>query len=151
MKKNYFELVTGATIILLSLAFTAFVIRTTNRKITKNTYILGAVFENIEGINVGSKVKIGGTEIGKVSSVKLGEDYSVVVKLAIDQGIKIPSDSSIKVSTGGIMGGKYLKVIVGGDNSYLEKGDYFEFTESSLDLEDMVTRFMLNKVSNEKN
>lgn len=150
VKKNYFELVIGIIIIFLSLIFTVFVIRVTNKKIIQDTYALNAIFENIEGINIGSKVKIGGTEIGKVSDIKLDGDYNIVVKLAINQGVRIPSDSSIKISTSGIMGGKYLKVIIGGDSDYLRKGNYFEFTESSLDLEDMITRFMLNKVSNEK-
>ncbi len=150
MKKNYFELATGITVILLSFIFITFVIKTTNKRVSQKTYILNAIFENIEGINVGTKIKIGGTEIGKVSNIELEKDYSINVKLAINNGIKIPLDSSIKISTSGIMGGKYLKVIIGGDDTYLKKGDYFEFTESTLDLEDMITRFMLNKVSDEK-
>lgn len=150
MKKNYFELATGITVILLSFIFITFVIKTTNKRVGQKTYILNAIFENIEGINVGTKIKIGGTEIGKVSNIKLEKDYSINVKLAINNGIKIPLDSSIKISTSGIMGGKYLKVIIGGDDTYLKKGDYFEFAESTLDLEDIITRFMLNKVSDEK-
>ena len=150
MKKNYFELATGITVILLSFIFITFVIKITNKGVGQKTYILNAIFENIEGINVGTKIKIGGTEIGKVSNIKLEKDYSINVKLAINNGIKIPLDSSIKISTSGIMGGKYLKVIIGGDDTYLKKGDYFEFAESTLDLEDMITRFMLNKVSDEK-
>ena len=39
--------------------------------------------------------------------------------------------------------------MVGGSETYLQDGEYFEFTESSFDLEDIITRFMLNKVSDE--
>lgn len=116
----------------------------------QKTYTLNAIFDSIEGVNIGTKIKIGGMEIGKISDIRLKEDYSVDVKLTINNDVKIPSDSSIKISTSGIMGGKYLKVIVGGDDTCLKNEEYFEFTESSLDLEDMITRFMLNKVSNEK-
>ena len=37
-----------------------------------------------------------------------------------------------------------------GEEEYFVNGDTFEFTESTMDLEDLITRFMLNKVSNEK-
>lgn len=149
MKKNHFEIIIGIATIILSLLFVLFVMKITNKKIKRNTYTLNAIFENIEGINIGTKIKIGGTEIGKVSDIKLEDDYTVRIKLSINSWVDIPNDSSIKISTSGIIGGKYLKVMVGGSETYLQDGEYFEFTESSFDLEDIITRFMLNKVSDE--
>lgn len=149
MKKNHFEIIIGIATIILSLLFVLFVMKITNKKIKQNTYTLNAIFENIEGINIGTKIKIGGTEIGKVSDIKLEDDYTVRIKLSINSWVDIPNDSSIKISTSGIIGGKYLKVVVGGSGTYLKDGEYFEFTESSFDLEDIITRFMLNKVSDE--
>lgn len=122
----------------------------TNRKINQEFYELFAKFENVEGVASGTKIKMGGADIGKVNSIEINSDYSITVKLAIKNEIKIPTDSSIKVSTSGFIGGKYLKVSAGGENEFISAGGEFEFTESAMDLEDMITRFMLNKASNAK-
>ena len=87
MKKNHFEVVVGITTIILSLLFVLFVMKITNKKIKQSTYTLNAIFENIEGINIGTKIKIGGTEIGKVSDIKLEDDYTVRVKLSINNWV----------------------------------------------------------------
>lgn len=113
---------------------------------------MSAIFNNIEGINVGTKVKIGGIEVGEVNKLIIDKNYKVVINMKIRNNIKIPVDSNIKVATSGLIGGKYLRIEVGGEEEYMANNDIFEFTESTMDLEDMITRFMLNGASkkNEK-
>ncbi|MBO4956475.1 MAG: outer membrane lipid asymmetry maintenance protein MlaD [Rickettsiales bacterium] len=149
MKKNTFEIVVGVLVILFSVLFVMFTMKITNKKINEEFYRLYAVFDNIEGVNIGTKVKIGGIEIGEVEKLGIDKDYKVQLSLKIKKDMLLPIDSNIKIATSGLIGGKYLRVDVGGEEEYLNDKDSFEFTESTMDLEDMITRFMLNKVSKE--
>jgi phospholipid/cholesterol/gamma-HCH transport system substrate-binding protein len=151
MKKNYLEILVGVAIVVVSVVLVLFAVKVADKKINQEFYTLFANFDNIEGISIGAKIKIGGIEIGEVDKLLIDNGYRVRLVLKIKKDINIPADSVIKVSTSGIIGGKYLKVEVGGEERFLKKGDSFEFTESSLDLEEMITRFMLNSVSKDKN
>lgn len=150
MKINKLETLIGFLVIIFSVFFVFFTIKITNRSINKDYYRLNASFDNIEGVNIGTKVKIGGIEIGDVESYFIDANYRPTLTLRIKKGVQLPVDSNLKISTSGIIGGKYLKILVGGDEEYFVNGDSFEFTESTMDLEDLITRFMLNKASNDK-
>lgn len=150
MKINKLETLIGFLVIIFSVFFVFFTIKITNRSINKDYYRLNASFDNIEGVNIGTKVKIGGIEIGDVESYFIDESYRPTLTLRIRKDVQLPIDSNLKISTSGIIGGKYLKILVGGDEEYFADGDSFEFTESTMDLEDLITRFMLNKASNDK-
>ena len=149
MKKNTVEIVVGVLVIIFSILFVLFTMKITNKKLNEEFYRLYAVFDNIEGVNIGTKVKIGGIEIGEVEKLNIDTDYRVKLVLKIKKDMLLPVDSNIKIATSGLIGGKYLRVDVGGDEEYLKNNDHFEYTESTMDLEDMITRFMLNKVSKE--
>ena len=149
MKKNTVEIVVGVLVIVFSILFVMFTMKITNKKLNEEFYRLYAVFDNIEGVNIGTKVKIGGIEIGEVEKLNIDTDYRVKLVLKIKKDMLLPIDSNIKIATSGLIGGKYLRVDVGGDEEYLKNNEHFEYTESTMDLEDMITRFMLNKVSKE--
>lgn len=150
MKINKLETLIGFLVIIFSVFFVFFTIKITNRSINKDYYRLSASFDNIEGVNIGTKVKIGGIEIGDVESFFIDANYRPTLTLRIKKDVQLPVDSNLKISTSGIIGGKYLKILVGGEEEYFVNGDSFEFTESTMDLEDLITRFMLNKASNDK-
>ena len=147
MRKDYIEITIGVAIIVFSVLFVLFAMKITNKRINQDYYHLSAIFNNIEGINVGTKVKIGGIEVGEVNHLIIDDNYKIIIKMKIRKNIKIPTDSNIKVATSGLIGGKYLRIEAGGEEEYLKNNDSFEFTESTMDLEDMITRFMLNSAS----
>ncbi|MDR2760489.1 MAG: MlaD family protein [Rickettsiales bacterium] len=147
MKKSYFETTVGFFVIILTVVFSIYFYKNFNRKTDKNYYNLYAIFSNIEGINLYSKVKLGGMEVGEVEDLILDGNYKIVLKLKIKNSFRIPTDSVLKISTSGIIGNKYLKLEAGGEDEVFLNGGYFQFTESAMDLEDMISRFMLNKIS----
>lgn len=137
----------GFFVIILTVVFSIYFYKNFNRKTDKNYYNLYAIFSNIEGINLYSKVKLGGMEVGEVEDLILDGNYKIVLKLKIKNSFRIPTDSVLKISTSGIIGNKYLKLEAGGEDEVFLNGGYFQFTESAMDLEDMISRFMLNKIS----
>lgn len=54
----------------------------------------------------------------------------------------IDEDAYIMVATNGLFGEKYLKVIPGGGVNYLKRGDVISNTQGTMDLEDLISKFI---------
>ncbi|MBF6624770.1 MAG: outer membrane lipid asymmetry maintenance protein MlaD [Pseudomonas stutzeri] len=116
-----------------------------------DTYKLYAYFDNIAGLTVRSKVTMAGVTIGKVTAIDLDrESYTGRVTLEIQQDIDIlPFDSTASILTAGLLGEKYIGISVGGEEETLGDGDTIRDTQSSLVLEDLIGKFLLNSVNRE--
>lgn len=116
-----------------------------------DTYRLYAYFDNIAGLTVRSKVTMAGVTIGKVTAIDLDrESYTGRVTLEIQQDVDIlPYDSTASILTAGLLGEKYIGISVGGEEETLGDGDTIRDTQSSLVLEDLIGKFLLNSVNKE--
>ncbi|AOA57238.1 outer membrane lipid asymmetry maintenance protein MlaD [Acinetobacter larvae] len=54
----------------------------------------------------------------------------------------IDEDAYIMVATNGLLGEKYLKVVPGGGLNYLKREDRIGNTQGTMDLEDLITKFI---------
>jgi len=66
-----------------------------------------ATFNKIDGVNVGSDVMMSGIKVGEVSKIFLENNYPVV-KMFVDESLKITIDSSVSIQTDGLFGSKFL-------------------------------------------
>jgi phospholipid/cholesterol/gamma-HCH transport system substrate-binding protein len=107
-------------------------------------YPLKAHFANISGLKEGTTVEIAGVTVGKVSKILL-DDYEASVELLIDPGVKIQEDSIASIRTQGIIGDKYIKISPGGAEEYIEPGGEIFETESTIDLEELVGKYIFGK------
>lgn len=116
-----------------------------------DTYKLYAYFDNIAGLSVRSKVTMAGVTIGKVTAIDLDrESYTGRVTLEVQKDIDIlPVDSTASILTAGLLGEKYVGISVGGEEETLGDGDTIRDTQSSLVLEELIGKFLLNSVNNE--
>lgn len=57
----------------------------------------------------------------------------------------IDEDAYIMVSTNGLLGEKYLKVVPGGSYNYLKRNERIENTQGTMDLEDLITKFITGR------
>ncbi|TBU98917.1 outer membrane lipid asymmetry maintenance protein MlaD [Stutzerimonas kirkiae] len=114
-------------------------------------YKLYAYFDNIAGLTVRSKVTMAGVNIGKVTAIDLDrESYMGRVTLEIRKNVDIlPTDSTASILTAGLLGEKYIGISVGGEDEVLKDGDTIADTQSSLVLEDLIGKFLLNSVNKE--
>ena len=92
MKRGYFETFIGIFVIAIAVFFCVFVAKITGKKINTSTYDLYAKFENIEGLSIGSKVKIGGLDIGQISSLIIDEDYISDLKAYAEKILGVSND-----------------------------------------------------------
>jgi phospholipid/cholesterol/gamma-HCH transport system substrate-binding protein len=114
-----------------------------------DTYKLYAYFDNIAGLTVRSKVTMAGVTIGKVTAIDLDRDsFTGRVTLEVQRDVDIlPTDSTASILTAGLLGEKYVGISVGGDEETLGDGDTIRDTQSSLVLEDLIGKFLLNSVN----
>jgi len=116
-----------------------------------DTYKLYAYFDNIAGLTVRAKVTMAGVPIGKVTAVALDRDnYTARVTLQLEKRVdNLPTDSTASILTAGLLGEKYIGISVGGEDTVLKDGGTIHDTQSSLVLEDLIGKFLMNTVSKE--
>ncbi|AOA06723.1 MULTISPECIES: outer membrane lipid asymmetry maintenance protein MlaD [Pseudomonas] len=114
-----------------------------------DTYKLYANFDNIAGLTVRAKVTMAGVTIGKVTAIDLDRDnYMARVTLQLEKAVdNLPVDSTASILTAGLLGEKYIGISVGGEDAILKDGGTIHDTQSSLVLEDLIGKFLLNTVS----
>jgi phospholipid/cholesterol/gamma-HCH transport system substrate-binding protein len=118
---------------------------------TAETYKVYAYFDNIAGLTVRAKVTMAGVTIGKVTAIDLDRDsYMGRVTLQLDSDVdNLPTDSTASILTAGLLGEKYIGISVGGEEDVLKEGGTIHDTQSSLVLEDLIGKFLLNSVGKE--
>lgn len=109
-------------------------------------YEVEAQFNTASGLKAGASVEIAGVEVGRVKSITLKEDRALV-KLAVQNGTKLYSDTIASIKTRGIIGDKFLSLSPGGGGDPLKAGDMIRDTESGLDLEELVSQYVHGKVN----
>ena len=91
---------------------------------------------------MGAVIEIAGVTVGKVSKVGLGEQGIALVSMLIKKDIKITEDAIASIRTQGLIGDKYIKIIQGADEEILQEGGVIFDTESSIDFEELVSKYI---------
>jgi phospholipid/cholesterol/gamma-HCH transport system substrate-binding protein len=109
-------------------------------------YPVYGFFNSVSGLQTGARVEMAGVKIGIVSDVSIDTiQFQAKVELSIDQNIKLSEDIIASVKTSGIIGQKYIDILPGGSDIMLEAEDGIYNTESSLDIESIVRKFVFKK------
>ncbi|HKQ34542.1 MAG TPA: outer membrane lipid asymmetry maintenance protein MlaD [Nitrospiraceae bacterium] len=111
-----------------------------------SVYEVEAQFNTASGLKPGSTVEIAGVEVGRVRGITLIGDRAKV-KLAVNNTVKLYTDTIASIKTRGIIGEKFLALSPGGGGDLLKPGDTIRDTESGLDLEELVSQYVHGKVN----
>lgn len=111
-------------------------------------YTISAGFDSVSGLKPGARVEVAGVEVGKVERITLDSKSGdrAVTYLKIKTGIKITDDVIASVRTSGIIGDKFIKLKPGGSDRMLKNNDQIRETESAIDIEELVSKFIHGKV-----
>jgi len=112
-------------------------------------YKVYARFENIGGLTARAKVAMSGVQIGEVTAIRLDPKFLVAeVEMRIRDDVDfLSTDSSAQILTAGLLGEQYIGITPGAEDVNLKDGDRIQDTQSALVLEDLVGKFLFNKVS----
>ena len=151
MQNRSMEVGVGLFLLAGILALLLLALRVSGLSTSANTesYKLYAYFDNIAGLTVRAKVTMAGVTIGKVTAIDLDRDhFTGRVTMQIEKNVNnLPTDSTASILTAGLLGEKYIGISVGGDDALLKDGGTIHDTQSSLVLEDLIGKFLLNTVN----
>jgi phospholipid/cholesterol/gamma-HCH transport system substrate-binding protein len=111
-------------------------------------YSVTAGFDSVSGLKPGARVEIAGVEVGKVDRITLDAksgDRALAI-LKIKSGVKITDDVIASVRTSGIIGDKFIKLRPGGSEIFLKNNGKIRETESAIDIEELVAKFIHGNV-----
>lgn len=147
MRRNVIETIIGAFVIVIALIFAVFAYSSADIGAVKG-YSVSAKFARVDGIRVGTDVRVSGIKVGTVTEQKLDpKTFLAVVNLSIDPNVKLPVDSVAKVVSDGLLGSKYMSIDPGGDDTNIAEGGEIKFTQSSLSIEDLVGQLIFSNAS----
>jgi len=143
MKNNILETVVGVFMIVGFCAFGYLALQLGEVPFltSGSTYIINAEFDNVSGVKKGGSVQVAGVVVGTVAKITLGEDQVAVLALQVDKNLKVPIDSMASVKSQGIIGDKFIQLSLGGDEEIFKAGEVLTETESSLDIESLISKF----------
>ena len=111
-----------------------------------DSYTLKARFTNIGQLKLRAPVKLAGVRIGSVESIELDPaKLDALVKVSVDKRYNdLPDDSSAAIFTSGLLGDQYVGLQPGGSPDMFKDGGEFMLTQSSMQLEDLIGKFLVN-------
>jgi len=138
MQSNLVETLIGTLVVAVAAVF-LFYGYTTSGMRSAAGYRVNAAFSSVDGLATGADVRLSGIKIGTVVRQSLDpETYQAVVTLDIAPSVKLPDDSSAKITSEGLLGGSYISVTPGGSEDALADGGEIMFTQGSVDLMSLI-------------
>ncbi len=147
MKKIDAELSAGLFLLLGIFALAFISIKLGRLDVTgRGEYTLYAEFEKAGGVKTGAAVEVAGVEVGKVKSIRLDKNYEAMVELVVSDKVKIQEDAIASIKTKGLIGEKYVQINPGGSDKMLTNGGRIRETESPIDIEEAISKYIYGKV-----
>ena len=127
------ETILGAVVATIAVSFFVFAAAQAGQTGGSN-YELTARFDRVDGVGVGSDVRVSGVKVGVVRTIGLDpETYRARLTLAIDTGVVVLEDSNARIATDGLLGGGYVSIEPGGLDPLAAGGEILN-TQGSVDL-----------------
>ena len=146
-KRQSFQIGTGLFIVLGFAALGYLATQTTSLANYRqgDSYAIKARFTNIGQLKPRAPVKVAGVRVGSVGSIVLEPNQlDALVTLSIDKRYdKIPDDSGAAIFTSGLLGDQYVSIQPGGSPDYFKNGDEVVLTQSSMQLEDLIGKYLV--------
>ena len=121
-RRSIADVLTGAVVLLVAAAFLGYAVANSGRTATSG-YTLQARFDHIDGLGVGADVRLAGVKVGSVNEERIDpQNFQAVVSLSVRNDLKLPKDSAAIITSESLLGGKYLSLQAGGDETMLQPG-----------------------------
>ena len=146
MKKMDLEVVVGLFLIAGIVCLGYLSIKLGKMEVLGNKgYEVQAIFSNSGGLKSGSDILIAGVSVGRVRNVSL-DNYQARVILNLSDGIRIQEDAIASIKTKGLIGEKYVEITPGGSEKVIQPGERIRETQSPVDLEELISKFVFGKI-----
>lgn len=144
------EVLVGGAVLAGAIAFAVYAGQATGLSAGPAGYELTASFRSLDGVSVGTDVRLAGVKVGTVTGIALNpETYRADTRFSVARGIEIPDDSAIVVSSEGLLGGNFVEIMPGGSPYFFAPGDEILDTQGSVSLVSLLLKFVSGEGSSE--
>lgn len=147
MAESTTEVLVGGAVLAVAVGFLLYAGQATGFSPAKSSdYPLVASFRSGEGVAIGTDVRLAGVKIGTVRDMSLNaQTYRADTVLSVKNGILIPDDSAVVISSEGLLGGNFVEIYPGGSPDNFESGDEILDTQGSVSLVSLLMKFVSGK------
>lgn len=144
MKRSTVETLLGAAVIITAATFLYYSYNIGGVSTPKG-YNITADFSEIGGLKTGDTVQISGVKIGSVTDVELMPDsFLARVHMNVASHVQLPYDTGAVISSESLLGGRYLALEPGADETVLGEGGHIQYTQAPQNLEQLLGQFIFN-------
>ncbi|NRA99233.1 MAG: outer membrane lipid asymmetry maintenance protein MlaD [Rhodobacteraceae bacterium] len=143
MSEQTSEVIIGAVVLATAIGFAAYATQFSGVGGTSgDSYDLTASFRSVEGISVGTDVRLAGVKVGTVTGLDLNpQTFRADTTFTLDSDLTLPEDTAAIIASEGLLGGSFVELLPGGSPFDLEPGAEIEDTQSSVSLIQLLLRF----------
>ncbi len=142
MSESAAEVAAGGAVLAVALGFFAFAIQGAGLTPQGSSYPLRASFRSAEGVRVGTDVRLAGVKVGTVTALDLNPaTFFADATLSVRQDVQVPDDSSILISSEGLLGGNFVEISPGGSGTNFAAGDEVEDTQGAVSVVSLLMKF----------
>lgn len=137
------EIAVGGVVLAAALGFGIYMGQATGFTTGSDGYDLTASFRSIEGVTVGTDVRLAGVKIGTVTDIALNpQTFRADAQLTVQDDILLPDDTAVVISSEGLLGGNFVEILPGGSPFNLEEGAEIEDTQGAVSLISLLLKFV---------
>jgi phospholipid/cholesterol/gamma-HCH transport system substrate-binding protein len=149
MQRSVIETVIGAVVLAIAGLFLYFTYSTGYQKV--EGYDVIAKFNRVDGISLGSDVRLSGIKVGRVVGTRLDPtSFLAILTLRVDHSIKLPVDTIAKITSDSLLGGNYVAIEPGGEDKTIPPGGQIQSTQDPVNIGDLIGRFIFGGTSGGK-
>ena len=143
MAENTGEVLVGGAVLAAAIGFVIYAGQATGFGTGTGGYPLTASFRSVEGVTVGTDVRLAGVKVGTVTGLTLNpQTFRADTELSVAKGVEIPDDSSVVVSSEGLLGGNFVEIYPGASLDNFQPGDEIEDTQGAVSLISLLLKYV---------
>ena len=148
MRYSSVEILMGAVVLVTAIGFLFLGLQSINTN-QKDGYNISLIFGSSAGLKTGDSVKISGIDVGKIIKLDLDlDDYNAKIHINLSNEVKIPEDSSARITSSSLLGGNFLDIIPGNSETFLKPNDIIYDTSDSVSFIDMLGKMIFSGSKN---
>jgi phospholipid/cholesterol/gamma-HCH transport system substrate-binding protein len=143
MSESRAEVLAGGAVLAIAIGFLVFAAQGAGFTGTGGSYPLTASFRSVEGVQVGTDVRLAGVKVGSVTALTLNpQTFYADATISVQEGILLPDDSSILISSEGLLGGNFVELLPGGSLDNIPSGGEILDTQGAVSLITLLLKFV---------
>ena len=133
----------GAIVLAAAAGFLIYALGNATKGADAGGYEVIGKFGDVGALSTGADVRVAGVKVGAVSKIELDpKAYLAKVHFTINKDVKLPSDSTAKITSSGLLGGQLVSISPGGALDDMKPGSEFQNTQGAVDLFGLIGQFV---------